>query len=30
VPPIEEQRAIAEVLGALDDRIEWCDSIARP
>lgn len=23
-PPIEEQRAIAEVLGALDDRIEWC------
>ena len=24
VPPIEEQRAIAEVLGALDDRIEWC------
>ena len=24
IPPIEEQRAIAEVLGALDDRIEWC------
>jgi type I restriction enzyme, S subunit len=24
LPPIEEQRAIAEVLGALDDRIEWC------
>ncbi len=23
-PPIQEQRAIAEVLGALDDRIEWC------
>jgi type I restriction enzyme, S subunit len=26
IPPIEEQRAIAEVLGALDDRIEWCDA----
>jgi type I restriction enzyme S subunit len=26
VPPIEEQRAIAEVLGTLDDRIEWCAS----
>jgi type I restriction enzyme S subunit len=24
VPPLEEQRAVAEVLGALDDRIEWC------
>lgn len=24
VPPIQEQCAIAEVLGALDDRIEWC------
>lgn len=24
LPPMEEQRAIAEVLGALDDRIEWC------
>ncbi|MFP5255755.1 MAG: restriction endonuclease subunit S [Acidimicrobiia bacterium] len=28
VPPIEEQRAIAEVLGALDDRIEWCGRAA--
>lgn len=27
-PPIEEQRAIAEVLGALDDRIEWCYRVA--
>jgi type I restriction enzyme, S subunit len=26
VPPFAEQRAIAEVLGALDDRIEWCDA----
>lgn len=26
VPPVEEQRAIAELLGALDDRIEWCAS----
>jgi type I restriction enzyme, S subunit len=25
-PSIDEQRAIAEVLGALDDRIEWCAS----
>jgi type I restriction enzyme, S subunit len=25
-PPVLEQRAIAEVLGALDDRIEWCAS----
>lgn len=25
VPPIDEQRAIAAVLGAFDDRIEWCD-----
>ena len=24
VPPLSQQRAIAEVLGALDDRIEWC------
>lgn len=28
VPTIEEQRAIAEVLGALDDRIEWCANLA--
>lgn len=28
IPPIEEQRAIAEVLGALDDRIEWCAEAA--
>lgn len=28
-PPIEEQRAIAEVLGALDDRIELLTSSAR-
>ena len=26
VPPFSEQCAIAEVLGALDDRIEWCRS----
>lgn len=26
LPSIEEQRAIAEVLGALDDRLEWCDA----
>lgn len=24
VPPIDEQRAIAEILGSLDDRIQWC------
>lgn len=27
LPPMEEQRAIAEVLGALDDRIEWCATL---
>jgi type I restriction enzyme, S subunit len=30
LPPIEEQRALSEMLGALDDRIDWChDSAAR-
>lgn len=29
LPPIEEQRAIAEVLSALDDRIEWCRAAQR-
>lgn len=26
LPPLNEQRAIAEVVGALDDRIEWIES----
>lgn len=29
LPPLEEQRAIAEVLGALDDRIEWAGTLRR-
>jgi type I restriction enzyme S subunit len=29
LPPIDEQRAIAEVLGALDERIEWCEALIR-
>lgn len=29
LPPFDEQQAIAEVLGALDDRIQWCDRTAR-
>jgi restriction endonuclease S subunit len=29
LPPMEEQRAIAEVLGALDDRIDWCRATQR-
>jgi type I restriction enzyme S subunit len=29
VPPLDEQRRIAEVLGALDDRIEACHSVTR-
>lgn len=28
-PPLPEQRAIAETLGALDDRIEWCTARQR-
>lgn len=28
LPPLTEQRAIAEVLGALDDRIDWCRDTA--
>lgn len=28
LPPLREQRAIAEVLGSLDDRIDWCRSTA--
>lgn len=27
-PPLDEQRAIAEVLGSIDDRIEWCKALA--
>lgn len=29
LPPLPQQWAIAEVLGALDDRIEWCQDGAR-
>jgi len=29
VPPLPEQRAIAEILGSLDDRIEWCLATAK-
>ena len=29
IPPLNEQRAIAEILGALDDRIEWCLDTAK-
>ena len=27
LPPVSEQKAIAEVLGSLDERIEWCASL---
>lgn len=29
LPPLDEQRAIAEVLGSLDTRIEWAGSLRR-
>ena len=28
LPPLDEQRAIAEVLGSIDDRLEWCEGLA--